>query len=741
MSNNFIMEKDLNTITIYKHKCTGCMACYNICPVGAIEMMEDKEGFVYPYINEKICTNCGLCRKKCPTLNKKQTKEFTERLETPIIYGGYIKDEEIREQSSSGGVFSALSKYILDKGGYVCAAKLKKGGICEHVIVDNWEDIAFLRSAKYIQSNVNNCYSNIKNLLENDKYVLFCGTPCQVAGLYSVLGKDYEKLLTIDLLCHGVPSQKLFSQYLNEITNGHSDEITSINFKSKKSGWRTPTLIFGGTNYYKEINNAYEKDTYMLGFLKNLTIRKSCTDCRFNRLPRKGDITIGDFWGVEHYDNTLDDNKGCSIILCNSNKANIIINKIEDDFQKFNKVNIPNLLHYNMVSKKSYNHPYRGYFFKKYANGDYSTITDLIKETLKKNDGIAIYNFAYSKCNYGSVLTGYALQQLIKKRGYTPVNIIFYDNEDCPDLNNLDDFKKHYIDFTHPCITYNQMKELNNLFRTFIVGSDTVFWDFEVGQEYFNNVKFQFVNFSKNICSYAASFGKAKLEKWRSGENVKYTASEFVDAKRLLKRFSHVSVRETSGVDICKENFDLTAECVLDPVFFLSQNEWKSLFTKSPSKIKHDTKYILYLQQINKDVLDYIDKIDNIDILYNGDDYQKTLSDVANAKLNGPKIEDWLQSIAECDVLYTDSYHGMCFAILFNKQFILFDTSGDLFERCKSLMKLLGIESRLATTIEDIERLKNKPIDYAKVNEKLQGLLQQSESFLEKILYLQNVLH
>ena len=179
-----------NTVVL-KHKCTNCMACYNICPSGAIEMKEDKDGFVYPFINEEKCTHCGLCTKKCPALNLEEIKSSTDRTDAPVIYAGYSDNEEIREKSTSGGVFSILAKYILDKGGYVCGARFTRGGICEHVIVDKWEDLAPLRGSKYVQSNINNCYKEIKNLLEQDKYVLFTGTPCQVAALYAVLGKDY----------------------------------------------------------------------------------------------------------------------------------------------------------------------------------------------------------------------------------------------------------------------------------------------------------------------------------------------------------------------------------------------------------------------------------------------------------------------------------------------------------------------------------------------------------------------
>ena len=366
---NCLAEKELNTVVL-KHKCTNCMACYNVCPVSAIEIKEDKEGFAYPVINEEKCTHCGLCTKKCPALNLGQTKEISERLDAPIAYGGYIKDEEIREKSSSGGAFSALAKYILDKGGYVCGARIVQGGFCEHVIVDNWEDLAPLRGSKYVQSNINNCYKEIKTLLEQDKYVLFTGTPCQVAGLYAVLGEDYEKLITVDILCHGVPSQKVFREYLNEITDGRANDVLNVNFKEKSLGWNTPSLTIDGSDVSIIIPNFYANDdvknSYGLAFVKNLILRQSCTDCKYNRLKRMGDFTIGDFWGVENHYKELYDNKGLSVILLNSPKAKNIIEEIKKDFSQLKDVSLDTISRYNLVNSRSRIHPHAAYFREKY---------------------------------------------------------------------------------------------------------------------------------------------------------------------------------------------------------------------------------------------------------------------------------------------------------------------------------------------------------------------------------------
>ena len=729
-----IKEKQFNTV-IGQHKCTNCMACYNICPSGAIEIIEDKDGFAYPSIIKEKCIHCGLCAKKCPALNLSRTKEITERFETPDAYGGYSKDENTRKISTSGGVFSILSKYVFERGGSICGARFVKGGTVEHVIVNNWDDLAPLRGSKYVQSNINNCYKEIKILLEQDKYVLFTGTPCQVAGLYAVLNKDYEKLITVDLICHGTPSQKIFREYLNEITNGKISEVTSVQFRAKTEHWRKPYVCIEGNDF--SIAHPASEDTYFCGFCNNLILRKSCTDCRFSKIPRQGDITIGDFWGVEEFDKELDDNQGTSIVLVNSPKGKEIFEKLKPEFKIIKETTIEAARKYNIINRKSIIHHNATYFRKEYAKGTHSSLCELIKNSLDKKNGIAIMNYAFSKINYGSVLAGYALQQKIKKYGYTPLNICFHDNEAAYDIGNLEDFQRRYIDFTPPEWSLEQLKKSNNYFQTYIVGPDVMWLDFNDILD-FRNYKFPFVNFSKNICSYAASFGYSKLLRLgKNGEGWRpYTSQELQEEKRLLKRFSHISVREDTGVDICKNNFDVQATHVLDSVFLLSKDDWLSLVPKNARNEKFGAvSYIMHTEKQPKDVSEYIKNIENIKELYKGDTYGLFLSNQKKYKAYGPTVEDWLNSIANCDMLYTDSFHGMCFAIIFNKQFITFCNSNNGYNRHVSLYKMLGIPDRTARSIEDIQRLQNNHIDYEKVNSKLKEKIRLSEDFLEKILY------
>ncbi len=238
---------NINCVTEEKNKCFGCRACYNICPVKAITMQEDGEGFFYPVIDSSKCTSCGLCKNSCPSLEKSET--YNNNGKNPDCYA-VMADDETRFVSSSGGAFTLIANYILEKGGYVCGAAFV-GQNVRHIIIDKKEDMYKLRGSKYVQSDTNTVYSQIKDLLKLDKFVLFTGTPCQVAGLYNFLGKNYDKLYTVDLICHGVPPQKVFDVYLKE-TLQKDDVFANCTFRDKKAGWTVhiTTTTADGKTYF-----------------------------------------------------------------------------------------------------------------------------------------------------------------------------------------------------------------------------------------------------------------------------------------------------------------------------------------------------------------------------------------------------------------------------------------------------------------------------------------------------------
>lgn len=304
-----------------KNKCCGCMACMNSCPVNAIEMKENEEGFLEPVVNE-TCIHCGKCVRACPVLTPHYENE-----KQPEVYAVRAEDE-IRAQSSSGGMFSLFAREILNKGGYVCGAAFDEDIELKHILINQEEEMPKLRGSKYLQSHISLVYREIQKLLKKEIPVLFSGTPCQVAGLKNFLGKEYPNLYTLDILCHGVASQKLFSQYLEE--KFEKKEIRRVGFRDKELGWGCTKIhvnLKDGTDYI----GTDKDDTYEMGFHSNLFIRKSCINCIFAQFPRQGDITCGDFWGISKLDPSQHDKKGTSLVFVNTPKGREIFEKIQSD--------------------------------------------------------------------------------------------------------------------------------------------------------------------------------------------------------------------------------------------------------------------------------------------------------------------------------------------------------------------------------------------------------------------------
>lgn len=345
--------------------CTGCSACENICPVNAISMKIDKEGFLYPSIEGNNCIDCGVCMRACHIYATKSRKNQ--------ILGCYAvwAPNEIREVSSSGGAFSLIANYIIDHQGYVCGASFEDNTTVKHIVVDNKQELGRLRTSKYVQSNIGTVYKEIKNLIDNKKVILFSGTPCQVEGLYLYLGFDPECLYTVDILCHGVPSQNLFKRYLLEEYKGK--DIKKVNFRDKSNGWTyklNMRIETKSDTYIVDIN----EDAYYSAFNNRLSLRKSCGVCDFANPNRVGDISLGDFWEIWAYDKSLDDRKGTSLLLVNSEKGKFMFQNIIPEANKVVKVPLESAMKGNPTLYKSIPlHKNRENFFE-----------DLKKYTLKK---------------------------------------------------------------------------------------------------------------------------------------------------------------------------------------------------------------------------------------------------------------------------------------------------------------------------------------------------------------------
>lgn len=358
-----------------KTKCCGCYACFNICPKQAIEMKEDEKGFKYPTIHKEKCINCGLCEKVCPITNKTKTENM------PKAYACYNKNEKIRLESSSGGIFTLIAEYILDNNGIIYGAAFNDNWDVEHIRIDNKDDLSKLRTSKYVQSNINNTYKLAKKDLDDGRKVLFTGTPCQVNGLYSFLNKEYSNLYTQDIICHGVPSPKVWKKYLDFRKKKDSASPMRINFRQKDEGWNLFALLLQyNNNAYKTNHND---DLFMQAFLRDACLRDSCYDCSFKEKNRKTDITLADFWGINNVVPEINDDKGTSLVIVNTEKGQDLINNIKDNMV-YKEVDFEQSIQYNKAMYQSATKPQlREEFFDNLDKLEFDELVE--KYTLKPN--------------------------------------------------------------------------------------------------------------------------------------------------------------------------------------------------------------------------------------------------------------------------------------------------------------------------------------------------------------------
>ena len=707
------MIKDKSIEVLEKEKCSGCNACFSICPTNAINMEYDDEGFLYPIVDHNKCTNCGLCHKVCPELNL----EYNYYTEHPDKCYAMQAQDEIRDISSSGGIFTLLSNYVLDNGGYVCGVAFNDLFKVEHIIIDKKEDLYKLRYSKYVQSDKKDIFIKIKKLLNENKLVLFSGCHCEVAGLKTFLQKDYNNLLTIDIICHGVPSPKLWELYLKE--NYNLNSISSISFREKNicSWGLSMNICFKDKDAYRVPS---DNDYYYKLFLDNVSLRKQCYNCSYRGFPKPGDITIGDFWGVEHY-GQIYDGKGTTIYFINNNKGKDIIKKIEKNFQLLKDFplditnNMSNAIHH------SHNmHPNRDDLFNNVYKLGFNKIA---KYVLDDYADVGILNLCYQS-NYGATLTSFAVYRLVQQLGYLP-KIISYIPQYLigqKDFNFDKKFHKKYFNRTKIYSSLNELKELNNKIDSFVVGSDQIFRfnsDYRGNFDELHKLGLQniyylsFVDLDKKLISFAASFGVDYFEGDLYGKLL---------TKYHLSRFDSISVREEDGQKLSKELFSIDADLVLEPVFLLNDEDWEEII--ADSTLTHKGKlayYILDPTPEKEEALKYISEKLNLETIDAGGDFHH-------------ETEDFLYIMKNADFIFTDSFHGVCFSCIFRKKFISFINFGRGASRF-TLFNKLGLQNRLIKTIDDLKNIDiSENINYNIIDNYIK------EYKNESILWLDNAL-
>lgn len=355
--------------------CSSCGACANVCGRNAISMQLDVEGFYRPEIDLEKCVRCGACERICPWNNEVLNPNKSSK--NPQTLAAFAKDESIRLQSSSGAIFSILAERILENGGVVIGVAQITPTHFGHIVVENKEDLGKLRGSKYVQADANFTYKEVRSLLKSGRSVLFSGTPCQVAALYAVLGNTATSvnLFTVDIVCHGTPSVKVFEKYIKELEKEESAIVETSRFRDKRKGWNGYMLhhCFKSGKFVSEHHN---QSKYMRLFLSRICQNLSCDDCHYRKLPRVADITLGDYWGVSKYHPEMDDDKGTSVVLLNTEHGKALFESVADKvFQCDSKVEHA-IAGNPCIVRSSKSHPKRTEFF---ANLDKYTLDQLIK--------------------------------------------------------------------------------------------------------------------------------------------------------------------------------------------------------------------------------------------------------------------------------------------------------------------------------------------------------------------------
>ncbi|MBQ9927583.1 MAG: polysaccharide pyruvyl transferase family protein [Lachnospiraceae bacterium] len=719
---------------IVGRKCTGCGACYNICPQNAIIMKEDEEGFLYPEIQEDKCIHCGVCEKICPTLHP-----VYENNQDADCYAMMASDE-LRKNSSSGAFVPLVAEWIFEQGGVVYGAAWREDWSVHHIRVDNIEELYKIKSSKYMQSDIELCYQDAKKQLESGKWVLFTGTPCQIAGLYAFLGnkKDNKQLITIDIICHGTPSYKVFNKYLCD--NYDVKKIKKIDFRDKSVfGWSTCQNIYFDSNEIVRINN--KKDTFFQGFLPCLFNRPSCSTCQFNKLPRQGNVTVGDFWGVEQYDRAFDDRLGTSAVIVNNVKGEKIVELLSSRMKLWKKVSIESITKINKTVLHAYkDHSGRKHFYSAFTLKPFN---QLVNDSLNHHYDIGVVGLWYG-INYGSILTYYALYSLLHDLGYDAVmlpkpNHLWKDvTERFDDANSIaQKFIWRHCNVFLKCGCQEEYTRFNDRCTDFIIGSDVV-WKYSVcGKDTDQFFFLDWVEEGHKKIAYAASFGNG----------LEGTEEYKTKARYYLNQFDAVSIRETYGADVAKKECKRSdIEQVLDPVFVCNSDIYYKVIAESSVNInkKFIFVYMLNVSNANKKekVLQDISKLKQEEVIFCGNPNAiERMKSIYNGVLeNTPSVEDWLAYIQNCSFYMGDSYHGLCFALIFHKPFVILAGESVVSfseQRFISLLELVDLKERFITNLDDlsyIQNLCNEEIDWNYVDARLAENKDRSINWLKSAL-------
>ena len=719
------MNKELVIGLASAEECTGCAACASVCPVEAIRMKKDALGFLIPEVNNAHCIRCQKCRENCPVCSPLQRKPQQQS-----CYAAQAEDR-VRLISTSGGIFSLLAESVLASNGVVFGVEIDRTLDVHHVAIDTAEQLYRLRGAKYVQSNPRNTYLEAKNFLEAGRTVLYSGCPCQIAALYKVLGKEYSNLYTVDLLCLGVPSQDFFISSLNGFTAGTIQEV-SFRDKLHGQGWKCDSLFIrttDGGEYHYDINNS----AFEACFHKKIFLRESCYKCGYNNLQRMGDITLGDFWQIEEYDPSLNDNKGTSLVLVNSSRGRELFESIQRRMLRTEtvppEVSYANRIHGNLIKRPLS----RSRFLELYFKYGY--------EKAAEYAGFEKYDVGIVGCwsveNHGSNMTYYALYQTIRDMGLEPLMIerprdsLWKPNEQPTGFTQS---PYRAWDLAPIFANRQEMRTLNDHCDTFLLGSDQLLYH-DLYNSFGEFADLGYIRSSKRKIAYATSVGRSSF----SG-----TQEQRAKLSYFLRRFQAISVREQDAIPLFQDVFDVKAQLVLDPVFLCEKKYYQEMAKRG--RIASDQPYIaVYMLDLSPEKERVISEISReLGMPY------RFFSDVARSMNHiqddgfaahdvTPTNEDWLRALIDSEYIITDSFHGTCFAIIFQKKFLSIANPYRGKSRFESLLHLLNLENRMVENIasSDVLSIIHDTINYSQIELLLDEEKKKSLQWLQKALHCQ----
>ena len=573
-------------------------------------------------------------------------------------------------------------------------------------------------------------YRKIQEILKDGKLVLFTGCPCQVAGLYKFLGHEYDNLFTIDLVCHGVPSPKVFRRFVQQRKKEYGP-IKYLSFRDKRAyGWTVSTLInFDNGETYKK----YRTDSsYMKSFLELMSLRKSCGNCPFAHIPRMGDLTIADFWNIDKYNKEYDDKKGTSMVLINNERGRhlfdlirwkmILCEKVPLDFAKKNNAQL-------YASSKL--HPRRKRFF---SILDLYDIDKAIDYGINRRFDIGYVGWWYG-LNYGSALTNYALHETLAEMGKTVLMLEWPTWEKAtwpiPDSHTRRFARRHYDISMRQ--TYDNLDHFNYHCESFILGSDQL-WNYYSVKENGNYFFLDFVHPGKRKIAYATSFGHSTSF---------FPKERQLEISEYLQQFTAISVREKDGVDICRDTFGVHAVQTLDPVFICSPSAYEKAINDAEASEKEPyiLGYILNPTEEKRNALLRASRKLQLPlkvILDGQENYDKNYKamNLNDAVLGTVGVEDWLYYFENAQFILTDSYHGLCFSLIFHKNFICFGNRLRGMSRFNTLIEITKLDDHMLLNPQDdsIDDLLYRVIDYNAVEQRLDVEKRRSREWLKNAL-------